>query len=279
MRIRQVRPEFWKDDVMADLPPEVRLFYIGLWCVADDAGWIEWNTATIAADLFPYAGRRGREGNVDRWASSLEGVGRIVRHGCGCVQIPKLPEHQKNGGNRVTTAWDRHLVHTSTDKSGPIPNDTDESARANNANATYTPTSLKGGVGGNGLPHLTPAVAAAWEEATGKTVLASGNFAITYLDDACARHPEAAIVGAITTARRGYDHIPSTQQLAAGVRAVLDPLPKGKEVEAVVSKVESQELERARQDRIRRQRVRGYWNTGIWDPSWGPEPTKGDTAA
>lgn len=36
MRIRQVKPDFFTDAVVSAWPPAARLFYIGLWTVADD---------------------------------------------------------------------------------------------------------------------------------------------------------------------------------------------------------------------------------------------------
>jgi hypothetical protein len=40
VRIRQVKPAFWADSRLAELPERTRLFYIGLWMIADDAGWL-----------------------------------------------------------------------------------------------------------------------------------------------------------------------------------------------------------------------------------------------
>ena len=228
---------------MADLSSEVRLFYIGLWCVADDAGWIAWNTATIAADLFPYANRRVREGHVEKWAGELRSVGRLVRHECGCVVIPTLPDHQRIGGVKSFTALDKHNLHSTTDQSVAVGSDPSPT-RANNANATNNRSVPKGGAGGNGLPHITDDVAVAWEAAAGVSVLASGAFATGYLDDACRRHPSGRVVEAITAGRRGFSGIPSTQQLAAAVRAILDPLPDGKASKQL--EAESREAERSR---------------------------------
>jgi hypothetical protein len=66
VRIRQVRPEFFTDHVMGALPADVRLTYIGLWCVADDAGWMTWDVDQIAAQLYPYESIRSRTRRVER---------------------------------------------------------------------------------------------------------------------------------------------------------------------------------------------------------------------
>ena len=52
MRIRQVKPAFWTDARIAALPAPARLFYIGLWMVADDAGWLRWDPSQIANELY-----------------------------------------------------------------------------------------------------------------------------------------------------------------------------------------------------------------------------------
>ncbi|HAG51728.1 MAG TPA: hypothetical protein DCL42_10415 [Deltaproteobacteria bacterium] len=40
-RIRYVKPDFFKDEDVAELPDKTKLLYIGLWCFADKSGRIE----------------------------------------------------------------------------------------------------------------------------------------------------------------------------------------------------------------------------------------------
>jgi hypothetical protein len=115
MRIRQIRPEFFTDPVTAHLPPVVRLTYIGLWCVADDAGYLVWDVAQIGALLSPYMSVRGREKLVTSAGDVLADKGRLVFYECGCALLPKLANHQKIGGNKSFPIRDLHRVHTSTD--------------------------------------------------------------------------------------------------------------------------------------------------------------------
>jgi len=84
-------------------------------------------------------------------------------------------------------------------------------------------SSTTGGGPGEGLPNLDSMVARVWEEATGRSVLASGAFACELLDDACKRHPTYEVCAAILRARKGFDHVPAVQPMAAAVRAILDP--------------------------------------------------------
>ena len=109
MRIRQVRPEFWTDSTVAAFAPGIRLFYIGLWCVADDFGWFRWNETEIGAVLFPYESPKRRQRDVSAWGETLLDSGRLIRFKCGCAWIPTLERHQVNGGKKAGTYRDKHL--------------------------------------------------------------------------------------------------------------------------------------------------------------------------
>lgn len=94
MRIRQVKPAFWTDARVAALPAPARLFYIGLWMVADDAGWLRWDVSQIANELYGYESRRKRERDVETYLALLVTAERVVVHPCGHVEVPKLTTHQ-----------------------------------------------------------------------------------------------------------------------------------------------------------------------------------------
>lgn len=81
-----------------------------------------------------------------------------------------------------------------------------------------------------GLPNLSDTVAQLWEQATGRTVLASGQYAADYLDDACRRHPDYQVGAAIVRARKQYEHIPDAASMVSAMRPILDPLPDRKRV-------------------------------------------------
>ena len=111
MRIRQVKPAFWTDAKVAKLSYPTRLFYIGLWCIADDAGWLAWDPEQVGAELFPYEtpGRRLR--HVERWCGELVEAGRLVIHDCGCAVMATMPTHQRISGKQSFGARDRHQRH------------------------------------------------------------------------------------------------------------------------------------------------------------------------
>jgi hypothetical protein len=109
VRIRQVRQDFWTDEKLGRMPDPVRLFYIGLWCVADDKGWFRWDAARVAALLYPFRQGSARERSVTAWAAVLTESGRLVMHPCGCAEIPTLSRHQVIGGKKAEGEYQRHL--------------------------------------------------------------------------------------------------------------------------------------------------------------------------
>jgi len=54
MRARNIKPNFFKSEVLAQCSANARLLFIGLWCMADRAGRLEDRPLRIKAELFPY---------------------------------------------------------------------------------------------------------------------------------------------------------------------------------------------------------------------------------
>ncbi|MGI9117219.1 MAG: hypothetical protein ACR2JV_06255 [Gaiellales bacterium] len=110
MRIRQIKPAFWSDPRMAELSEATRLFYIGLWMIADDAGWLRVDIAEIARDLYGYEDRAPREAKVRVMLDELIGHRRAVVHDCGHATIPTMTDHQRMSSSTrpVKTSWTEH---------------------------------------------------------------------------------------------------------------------------------------------------------------------------
>jgi len=53
-RKRQLDPEFFSDEEMAEFLFEARLFYQGTWCYCEDTGTFEVKHKTLKAQIFPY---------------------------------------------------------------------------------------------------------------------------------------------------------------------------------------------------------------------------------
>lgn len=110
VRSRQIKPAFFKDALIARLAVPVRLFYIGLWMLADDAGYLRWDPGEAANELYGYEARGRRERRVVAFLGVLEEAGRVVVFGCGHVFIPHLIDHQHLAGltKRVLTDQRAH---------------------------------------------------------------------------------------------------------------------------------------------------------------------------
>jgi hypothetical protein len=140
MRIRQVKPAYWTDRTLASLSYPARLFYIGLWCVADDAGYIDWDLDELGALLFPYEVPHRRERHLSAWSVELVACGRVMVLDCGCAVIPTLEQHQRHaGGNRSYAARDRHIAHKSVqvqiDGAGTVGNGRERKGTVGNGSA------------------------------------------------------------------------------------------------------------------------------------------------
>lgn len=74
-RIRTIKPEFWVDDVMVEMPFVTRLLFIGLWNFVDDEGYIEDKPRRIKMQVFPADDVR-----VEDSLKALEASGRLIRY-------------------------------------------------------------------------------------------------------------------------------------------------------------------------------------------------------
>lgn len=53
-RIRTIKPEYWKDELIGKLSLSARLLFIGTWNLADDEGRLRWSPPLLKAEIFPY---------------------------------------------------------------------------------------------------------------------------------------------------------------------------------------------------------------------------------
>ena len=75
MRSRNIKPGFFKNEVLVQLPFEQRLLFIGLWTVADRAGRFEDRPTKIKMELFP-----ADNVDVDAGLQALHDNGFILRY-------------------------------------------------------------------------------------------------------------------------------------------------------------------------------------------------------
>ena len=91
-RARNIKPGFFKNEVLAELPAEVRLLFIGLWTLADREGRLEDRPMRIKGELFPYESIE-----VGPMLTRLQAEGFLIRYeagGCKYMQIVNFVKHQ-----------------------------------------------------------------------------------------------------------------------------------------------------------------------------------------
>lgn len=99
MRIRTIKPEFWRSEDIAALDWPTRLLFIGLWSYVDDNGVGRDIEKLIATDLFPLEDDpRDTLANVSRGLARLAAAGLITRYsvgGKGYLKITTWEAHQR----------------------------------------------------------------------------------------------------------------------------------------------------------------------------------------
>ena len=99
MRIRSIKPEFWRSDDIDALAIPDRLLFIGLWSYVDDNGVGLFSLKDIAADLF--AGDMARDSQETLQRVS-EGLGTLSRH--GLIEVYRVDDKDY----LHVTHWSRH---------------------------------------------------------------------------------------------------------------------------------------------------------------------------
>lgn len=91
-RARNIKPGFFTNDKLVDLPFEVRLLFIGLWTIADKEGRLEDRPKKIKFELFP-----GDNVDCDAALSMLASAGFLERYqvgGIDYIQVLNWKKHQ-----------------------------------------------------------------------------------------------------------------------------------------------------------------------------------------
>lgn len=99
MRIRSIKPEFFKHDILCEMTPLSRILFIGLWCMADCAGRLEDRPKRIKAEVLPYD-----EADIQQMLNDLKDRGFINRYeadGQQVIEIPSFARHQRITGKEA----------------------------------------------------------------------------------------------------------------------------------------------------------------------------------
>lgn len=98
-RIRTIKPEFFKNEQLAELPMIARMLFIGLWTQADRRGRLLDRPKRIKAEVLPYD-----KADVDQLLTSLQEAGLIIRYECQgfeAIQILSFEKHQRFSGKEA----------------------------------------------------------------------------------------------------------------------------------------------------------------------------------
>jgi len=101
MRIRTIKPEFFKHDELAELPPLIRLLFVGLWCIADCRGRLEDRPTRIKVEVLPY----DKINIVEALDLLVEKccIARYTVKGENIIQVINFRKHQRITGKEAQT--------------------------------------------------------------------------------------------------------------------------------------------------------------------------------
>ena len=109
-RTRYLKPEFFSDEDLAELPFQARLTFAGLWCYADRAGRLEDRPKFLKAMIFPYD-------NVD-----MEKQLEILNNGKHENGTPFIQRYEANGIKLLQIVkWDKHQKPHHSEKESIFP--------------------------------------------------------------------------------------------------------------------------------------------------------------
>jgi len=102
MRIRTIKPEFFRHENLSVLSYRTRLLFVGLWCLADAEGRLEDRPKRIRIDVFPY-----ETDDVDTDLQILCDAGFISRYtaqGIAVIEVTAFKRHQRISGKEASYA-------------------------------------------------------------------------------------------------------------------------------------------------------------------------------
>lgn len=101
MRIRTIKPEFFRSEQVASVSPLARILFQGLWSLADRRGRLEDRPRRIKVEVLPYD-----DIDVDRELDKLQASGLIQRYSSGgmnVIQVLNFEKHQRITGKEAET--------------------------------------------------------------------------------------------------------------------------------------------------------------------------------
>lgn len=115
-RARSLKPGFFKNETLAELPPMARLLFAGMWTLADREGRLEDRPKRIKAELFPY----DHDCDLETLLDGLSDKQFIIRYevnGERYISIPTFDKHQaphyKEPNSSIPSPNDRSTIKRS----------------------------------------------------------------------------------------------------------------------------------------------------------------------
>jgi len=118
-RARNIKPQLFNNEVLAELEPFARLLFIGLWCIADREGRLEDRPKRIHKELLGYDNC-----DCNQLLQSLNDKGFIIRYEIDkqkFIQIVNFNKHQNPHHQVYDRRWNAR-----TKAGGYIKNCTDD---------------------------------------------------------------------------------------------------------------------------------------------------------
>jgi hypothetical protein len=98
-RARNIKPGFFRNDLLAECDPLARILFAGLWCIADREGRLEDRPKRIKAECLPYD-----DCDPDELLSQLASRGFITRYVVDSAQFISINEFGKHQNPHVKEA-------------------------------------------------------------------------------------------------------------------------------------------------------------------------------
>lgn len=96
MRTRPLKPSFFKNDDIAELPFGARLLLQGLWTIADRAGRLEYRPKKIRGEIFPHDSLPLEQ--IEQWLSEIQAKKLIEIYEVKSrkfIQVPNFAKHAR----------------------------------------------------------------------------------------------------------------------------------------------------------------------------------------
>ena len=102
-RTRYIRPGFFENEELAEQAHQTRLFFIGLWTLADREGYVEYRPKRLKRNIFPYE-NCDIEGMVAELVA-IEKLEVVDIEGTQLLKVSKWHEHQNIHHKETPSKW------------------------------------------------------------------------------------------------------------------------------------------------------------------------------